>query len=248
MSNLNPFSTPQAPESNVGSVVSHAWENYKSIIGYGILLIIIASALSSIASSILQILLGIPGNDPELLQEAFKNNNYLLYFKSPSFISNTTIGYVVGIFLYPLYAGLLFLSHKANTQQELKFGDLFIGYRQNTLQIILYGFLSGLITTIGLVFCILPAILLGSMLFIGLPIVFFENKTAIEGIQKAFEISKKSLGSFLGIAVIASLIGISGILLCCVGIVATAPFVFVAMYSAYCAFCGAPYEIENTSL
>lgn len=246
MSDFNEFDRPLGPEKDTGSIISHAWENYKKVIGYGILLMIGVSIASSLISTALQLLFGINANDPELMKEVMKNKDFALLFKSPDFISSNTISYVIGLFFYPLYAGFIYMVHKANNNKELIFSDLFIGYRQNTFQIILYSLLSGLLMGIGFVLCIIPVIIVGSMLLIGLPVVFFENKTAIEGIQKSFEISKNNLGTFLGIAVLSFLLSISGALLCCIGIVATAPFMFSAIYSTYSAYCGTPYEVENT--
>lgn len=244
MSDFNELQ-PLAPEKETGSIISHAWENYKKVILYGILLMIGISIISSLISTVLQLLLGVNANDPELMKEVMKTKDFNLLFHSAGFLSNTSISYLTGLLFYPFYAGLLYITHKANTNKELAFGDLFIGYKQNTLQIILYGLLSGLITGIGLILCFFPGIILGAMLFIGLPVVFFENKTAIEGIQKSFEISKNNLGTFLGVAILSFLISFSGILLCCIGIIATAPFIFIAVYSTYSAYCGTPYEVEN---
>lgn len=246
MSNFNEFDRPLAPEQSIGSVLSHAWENYKEVVGYGILIMVGTSLASTLVSNIIQFLMGIEANDAELMKEVMASKNYFLIFQSPAFVSNSSISYMIGLLFYPLYAGYLYVIHKANSKKSISFNDLFIGYHQNTLQIILYGLLSGLLTGIGLLLCFIPGVLLGALLFIGLPVVFFENKTALEGIRKSFEVGKKHLGAFLGIALLASVISLSGILLCCIGIIATAPFIFSAFYAAYCAYCGAPYEVENT--
>ena len=245
MTDFNEFERPLSPEKETGSVIAHAWENYKKVILYGILLFIGMSMVSSLITSIFQHIMGIPANDPELMKEIMKTKNYHLLINSPGFTSNISISYIVGLFLYPMYAGFLYLIHKANNNQSLSFGDLFIGYKQNTAQIILYGLITGILTGIGFALCVLPGIILGTMLFLGLPIVFFENKTAIEGIQKSFEICKNNFWTILGIAFLSVLISLSGVLLCCIGIVITMLFVFASMYSAYCAYCGTPYEVEK---
>ena len=243
MNNFNEFTPSPAPEQSTGSVISHAWENYKTVILYGIALMVISAVVSSILSSLLQFALGI-SSDPELMNEAFKTRNFELLLDSPEFVSKSSSSFIIGLLLFPLYAGLIYMIHKANSQQEISFSDLFIGYKQKTAQIILYGFLSQIIISIGLLLCVIPGIILTAMLFIGLPIVFFENKTAVQALQKSFEIGKANLGTLLGITIVAYLIGISGVLLCCIGLLASLPFIYAAMYSAYCAYVGIPSEIK----
>lgn len=243
MNDFNEFRPQPAAEKTTGGVISHAWENYKGAVLYGIVLMVITVVASSLLSSLLQFALGI-SDDPELMNEAFKTKNFELLLDSPAFISQSSISFITGLLLFPLYAGFIYMVHKANSQQELSFSDLFIGYRQNTAQIILYGFISQILISIGLVLCVIPGILLAATLFIGLPIVFFENKTAIQALQKSFEIGKENLGTLLGITIVAYLIGISGVLLCCIGLLASIPFIYAAMYSAYCAYVGTPSEIK----
>jgi hypothetical protein len=43
---------------------------------------------------------------------------------------------------------------------------------------------------------------------------------------------------------LGGLISIAGIVLCGIGIILTAPFMMIVMYSAYCAFLGKPRQIE----
>lgn len=243
MNDFNEFTPSPAPEKSTGSVISHAWENYKTVVLFGIVLMVITAVASSLLGSLLQFALGI-SDDPELMNEAIRTKNYELLLDSPAFISKSSLSFITNLLLLPMYAGFIYMVHKANSQQEATFSDLFIGYKQNTAQIILYGFLSQILISIGLLFCVIPGILLASVLFIGLPIVFFENKTAVQALQKSFEIGKANWGTLLGITIVAYLIGISGVLLCCIGILASLPFIYAAMYSAYCAYVGTPTEIK----
>jgi hypothetical protein len=42
MDNFSEFERPLAPQKDSGSIISHAWENYKNIIGYAMLYVVIA--------------------------------------------------------------------------------------------------------------------------------------------------------------------------------------------------------------
>ncbi len=93
-----------------------------------------------------------------------------------SSILSIIISSIFGALLYPLTAGLIFIAHKYNSKQNIDISDLFIGYKQNTVNLILYGLLMSVITTIGFYLCILPGIYFAIVSIIGLPIIFFENQ------------------------------------------------------------------------
>jgi len=245
MSNFDEFDRPIGPEKDTGSIISHAFENYKKVILYGILIIVGVGIASSIISTLLQLILGIGSQDPELVQEVIKNRDFSLLINSPGFITNTSSNYVIGLLFYPLYAGFLYIIHKANNNIDINFNDLFIGYRQNTLNIILYGLLSGIFVGVGFVLCIIPGLFALALTFIGLPIVFFENKGPVEALQKAFEVSKQHVWTMVGVSLLSILISISGIFLCFVGVIFTAMFSYSAMYSSYSALRGTPYEVKS---
>jgi hypothetical protein len=40
MDNFSEFERPLAPQKDSGSIISHAWENYKNIIGYAMLFLL----------------------------------------------------------------------------------------------------------------------------------------------------------------------------------------------------------------
>lgn len=79
---------------------------------------------------------------------------------------------------------------------------------------------------------------------LGYPILLFENATATEALGKSFNIAKENYGTFLGATVVGGLISIAGIILCGIGIIVTAPFMMIVMYSVYCAFLGKPRQLE----
>jgi uncharacterized membrane protein len=79
---------------------------------------------------------------------------------------------------------------------------------------------------------------------LGYPILLFENASATEALGKSFNIAKENYGTFLGTTVLGALISIAGIVLCGIGIILTAPFMMIVMYSTYCAFLGKPRQIE----
>ena len=146
--------------------------------------------------------------------------------------------------LAPLYVGLIYMANKYNFNQPLQVSDLFIGYKQNFLNIVLYSLVSSVVMGIAFMMCVIPGFFVIPFFLLGYPILLFENASFGEAISKSFKIAKENYGIFLGASVLGLLISLAGVVLCGIGIIATALFYFAVMYSAYCAFCGAPRQIE----
>ena len=230
----NLLTTPQKDSS---SIISHAFETYKKVIWYGVLMVVGVYIISSIITSIV-------GFDQsaalEVIREAVRTKNYELIYNIHGLQSNSGVSILLSLAAFPLYAGFLYILNKANFGEQFTFSDLFIGYKQNTLQLILFYVISSLIIGISALFCLIPAIFVAPLFFIGLPIVFFENASATDALKKSYEIAKNNYGTFLGLSILTFFISISGLILCCIGIIFTTMFTFAAKYSAYCAFLGAP--------
>ncbi len=247
MADFDPISgsTYRQPQRTTSDIISHAWDNYKKTVLYGILVVIVTAVLSSILNAILQRIMGIDSVEQQTyMQEMISRGDYNVWV-IPGLSAGIAASGVVGLLLYPMYAGYLYVVHKANHGEAFAFSDLFIGYRHNTANLILYSLIAGILTGIGLFLCVIPGIVLWVMFFIGMPVVFFENASAVDGIKKSFDYAKANFGVFFLTAVASFFISIAGVLLCGIGLIATAPFMIVAMYSAYSAFAGTPVQIKQ---
>lgn len=253
MSNFSEFEKPLAPQKESGSIISHAWENYKSIFGYAILFCLIAFAVETIISMLFpggsmgmdaykEIIEAAKSGDSEGLKDIISDYQDS-GFGARAFGMLASV--ISGAILYPLSAGLVYITHKNNTQQSIEFSDLFIGYRQNTVNLILYGLIISILASIGTLLCVLPGIYVYIVGFVGLPIVFFGNKTVSEGLNLSFSTTNNNFGLVLVVAILGFLISISGFLLCIIGAIFTLPFVYTLSYSLYCALFGTPYEVNK---
>lgn len=230
------------PQKDNSSIISHAFGVYKKTFLYAILAIILTIIASYVFSYFAEMLTGF---DSESMQELAKSGSadYKRIFMMPGYGSFLGLNILFGLILYPLYAGFLYILNKANFNEQISVSDLFIGYKQNTLQIILYGIISNIILTIAFALCLLPGLFLAPLFLFAFPILFFENTTAIDAIKKSFKIAKENYWTVWVVAVLAFLISLSGLILCFVGVLLTAPFLYAAIYSAYCAYYGAPKPI-----
>lgn len=228
----------KSPDRNTGAIILHAFEMYKGVFLYGLVTMIIYFA----ADFILQLITGFSiwtdfdsfSDLDDAESRLWRNSEVKFYYSSTGLLN---------IALTPLYLGLIFITNKFNNRQQIDFSDLFIGYRQNLGQTLLYGLITTIIYYISLAMCGFPFLFVFPLFILGLPLLLFENLSATDAIGKAFNIAKEDYGVFLAVGLLGGLLSIAGFIVCCIGIIFTIPFIYVVMYSAYCAYCGKPRQI-----
>ncbi|WBV55094.1 beta-carotene 15,15'-monooxygenase [Chryseobacterium daecheongense] len=228
------------PNRDTGSIISHAFEMYKGVFLYAI----VAMIVYLIGGFIIQSVTGF--NSASMVEEmknAGDDISAFSYWNAPGFPLYLTLSGLLGILLAPLYVGLIYIVNKYNTKNAIEFSDLFIGYRQNFVNILIYSLISGVISSIAISICFFPFFFVYPLLLLGYPILLFENASATEALGKSFNIAKENYGTFLGTTIVGFLISFAGIVLCFIGVIITAPFIMVVMYSVYCAFLGKPRQI-----
>lgn len=228
------------PSKEAGSIISHAFEMYKGIFLYALVSMIIYI----IGDFILQSITGFNSwsgfSDFRDLDGDYTDYEY---WRKPGFSLYYSFSSILGILLSPIYVGLIYIANKFNTKNAIEFSDLFIGYRQNVGNILLYSLVTSIILGVSAAMCGIPFFFVFPFFLLGYPILLFENATAMDAISKTFNIAKENYGTFLGVALLGLLISVSGLVLCCIGIILTAPFIMIVMYSAYCAYLGKPRQL-----
>ena len=238
MDTFEEFDQPIGPEKSAGAIIAHAFEIYKGIFMYGIAAVL----LTSLISFLVQPISGFNSGD---LMEEMKDNGdtFPSLWQVPGFTLYAGLSGLISLLLTPIYVGLIYIANKYNLQEKISFGDLFIGFKQNFVNIIIYALISSIIIAISVAMCVIPVFFVFPLLLLGYPILLFENATFSEALSKSFSIAKDNYGTFLGAAFLGFLISIAGAALCGIGIIFTFSFYLIVMYSAYCAFCGRPRPI-----
>nr|WP_314494800.1 beta-carotene 15,15'-monooxygenase [uncultured Chryseobacterium sp.] len=241
MSEFNEFDQQgSVPNKDAGSIISHAFEMYKGVILYAVVTMIVYF----IADYVIQFFSGY-NSWSSFTEFRDLDGDYSSYgdWNKPGLSLYYSFSSILGILLSPLYVGLIYITNKFNTKVPVEFSDLFIGYRQNLGNILLYSLIINIILGISLIMCIVPFFFVFPLFLIGYPILLFENSSALDALNKTFNIAKENYGVFLGSAILGGLISIAGIFLCCIGIIFSAPFIMIVMYSTYCAYLGKPRQI-----
>ncbi|SIQ09532.1 hypothetical protein SAMN05880574_105116 [Chryseobacterium sp. RU37D] len=239
MSEFNEFDQQgSVPERSTGSIISHAFEMYKGVFLYAI----IAMIVYLIFGFVIQTVTGF--NSAAIMKDMRESGDYSYnYWNAPGFPLYITLSGLLGLLLSPLYVGLIYMINKYNTKNPIEFSDLFIGYRQNFVNILIYALLSGIISAVAFSLCVFPGFFVYPFLLLGYPILLFENASATDALGKSFNIVKENYGTFLGVTILGFLISMAGVVLCFIGVILTAPFIMAVMYSAYCAYLGKPRQI-----
>ncbi|WP_294244804.1 beta-carotene 15,15'-monooxygenase [uncultured Chryseobacterium sp.] len=241
MAQLNEFDHPDfVPERKTSSIINHALAMYKGIALYGI----IAMLIYITGSYIIQNAIGF--DSVKMLDEIRSNEGYYSEFnygEIPGFSTFLTLSGIFVLLLSPLYTGLIFIAAKYNYRIKARFSDLFIGYHKNFIQIIIYSIIAGLLSGFAALFCFFPLLLVYPFLLSGYAVLLFEDASAIEALKRSAALARQNYGTFLAVTIVGMLMSWSGVVLCGIGIVLTAPFFAVVTYSAYRAFSDKPVKI-----
>lgn len=244
MDNFNEFDSPaNVPTKETGNIISHALEIFKNTFLYCFLAVVIYFLLSYL----IQLVTGF--NSASFVEEMKESSSgggdfsYREIMNTPGFAAYGGVSFFVGLLLAPIFVGLVYIANKSNFKQTISVSDLFFAYKQNFLNIFIYALITQIVLTIAFLMCVIPGFLVLPFFFLGYPILIFENVGAIEALKKSFSIAQENYGTLLLTALLAGLISIAGFVLCCVGVYLTIPFFYIAMYSAYCAYFGAPRQL-----
>lgn len=235
------------PRFDFSSLFSHAFELFKRSFGWQLLAMVIIVIITSIISSIINTIFGV---NQMVLNEQIRNMQgsdmtevFRTVVAAPGQMQSLIASSLLGCLLFPLNAAFPYLMHKANTNQTMGFNDIFIGYQRNFGQLLLLGLLNSVIAYVSLALCVIPYFFVLPLVYTAICFVLFENKTAVDALKSSFDLSKMNYGTMLGFVLVAMLFAVGGILLCCIGVLATAPFFYGASYSPYVSERGVPTSL-----
>ena len=237
MADFNEFDQKgSVPERETGSIISHSFEIYKGVFLYSLLAMLVYIA----ASWLIQMFSGFDSRS--FAEEVRSSGGYggVNYWAIPGLSTYYGLSALLGFLISPLYVGFIYICNKYNNKESIQAGDLFIGYRQNFVNIFLYSIVMNIIVMISAMACLLPVFFVFPLFLLGYPVLLFENATVGQALSKTFNIAKDNYGTFLGAGILGLLISLSGLILCFIGVIATAFFYLAVSYSLYVAYVGKP--------
>lgn len=225
-----------------GDTLNQAFDIFKGVFLFGLVFSIISFVLSSLLQTVISSLFGMDNLQLEIT-EIFKNSGFSanswnkvanLYISNTNTIFYYIVVLVVDCLIFPLNAGVIYISHQYATKKSVDFGDIFYGYNGKVFfKLISLYFIQTIIVSIASLFFILPGIWLSVAFTIAVPFILFNDDSAIDALKNSFSVINKNWWTVFGLLLVGGLIAISGFLACCVGIVFTIAFIYVLIYSIY---------------
>ncbi len=212
---------PQQPRGLVSlDVIGESWNLVKPALGQWVVAILIAGAVMfgvSLVSTILQRPFAPqPGNPPGA-------GFYLalLFTQIIGFIVNTVV-----------IAGLIKMAIA-----HVKTGVASIGEMMSVTNVIgpvLVGaLLTGLVTYLGILLCIIPGIIASLGLCMTQPLIVDKNMGGVDAMKRSWEVMKPQLGSVFVLGLVLTLLNAVGAIACFVGLFVTYPISIVAVALVY---------------
>jgi uncharacterized membrane protein len=140
--------------------------------------------------------------------------------------------------IYLMLTGAFFTGgmHRSALKQlrggKVEIRDLFSG-GSSYFSILLYSILGAILTTIGMMLCIVPGLLVGGALFFSAPLIVERRLGPVEAMKTSYELTKKNIWMFTLFAFVVSLIAQAGSYACYIGLLATIPLMFTISAVAY---------------
>jgi uncharacterized membrane protein len=122
--------------------------------------------------------------------------------------------------------------------RKLEIGTMFSGF--DYLQVILAAVILAVATTIGLILCILPGLV---VLFFSAYTNYFivdQRRSAVDAIKASFGFVNRYLGTLIGFFLLCILAYIVGFVLCCIGLLVAVPVVQIAQAYTFRTLRGEP--------
>ena len=132
-----------------------------------------------------------------------------------------------------LFGGLYLLFLKLIRGQRAEFGDAFGGFSERFLQLFLAGLVSGILTLVGYVFCIVPGIYLTVAWMFVIPLVVDKRMDFWPAMEVSLRVIQRNWFLFFLLGILNILVVMLGFLALCVGIYVALPITIGAVAYAY---------------
>ena len=140
------------------------------------------------------------------------------------------IGWAVG---FVLLGGLDYMFLRRIRGEEIQIGDLFAGFNIALLHLVLVGLVKALLTSLGLVLCVLPGIYLGVGYVFALPLVIDKKMDFWPAMEVSRQVVHRHWWSVFALVIVVGLIAFVGCIACFVGLLITVPVASAALMYAY---------------
>ncbi len=140
------------------------------------------------------------------------------------------LGWVVG---FILLGSVDYMFLRRIRGEEVQIGDVFAGFNLAMVNLAMAGLVKALLVTIGLILCVLPGIYLAVAYVFALPLVIDKKLEFWPAMEVSRRVVHAHWWSMLALVIVLGLVGLSGVLLCGVGLAITVPLASAALMYVY---------------
>jgi uncharacterized membrane protein len=140
------------------------------------------------------------------------------------------LGWIVG---FVLLGGLDYMFLRRIRGEAVQVGDVFAGFNLAFINLAMAGLVKWLLTTLGLILCILPGIYLAVGYMFALPLVIDKKMEFWTAMEVSRRVVHKHWWSALALAIVLGLVAFAGFLLCGIGALITIPLSTAAYLYVY---------------
>ena len=225
---------------SASSIIDKAFEIFKGIAGFAILAVIIYIVASWIINSLLGIIFPMQIDEEEIqaiansgdivqIQEYYKD-----IFASSNFALSSTISTLLSSALYPILYSVFVMARKFDLHQNIEFSDIFVHYKNGKfLNLFLVTLIVQIVGSIGFMLCIIPGFIVSTMWMLAVPLIIFGSADIKDALNYSMKLAFKSFGGFFTVLLMCIGVIIVGFLLCCIGVIAAIPLVYIIIYVLY---------------
>jgi uncharacterized membrane protein len=140
------------------------------------------------------------------------------------------LGWIVG---FVLLGGLDYMFIRRIRGEEVQIGDVFAGFNLAFLDLTMTGLVKWLLTSLGLILCILPGIYLAVGYVFALPLVVDKKMEFWTAMEVSRRVVHEQWWSVFALVIVLALVALAGFLLCGVGALITIPVASAALMYVY---------------
>lgn len=140
-------------------------------------------------------------------------------------VSSVSSGLLTG----PMVVGYMRMIAKEQRGEAAQIGDVFRGF-DDFVPAFVAGLISLLVVSLGLMLCFIPGLLILALPSVALSLVAQGEKDGVAAFNQAWRIVTKNLGAAFWCALVLSIVGGLGVLLCGIGVLVTGPLSMIGSY------------------
>jgi hypothetical protein len=133
----------------------------------------------------------------------------------------------------PLMGGLCVLVLRRMRGRPTLVSDLFVGFGPLFWQLLLARVIAHVLISVGLMFCLAPGIYLAVAWAFAIPLIIDRNMEFWTAMEVSRRVVNRMWWPLFGLLILAYLIAASGLFLCLIGLVITAPIALASILYAY---------------